>query len=175
MARHRSIIVPWLLVAGWICLIWGQSLLPGMDSSSESLWFMNLVRRGAAWLYGSDIPAVSRFLVAHPGIMDLLSDSDRLHFLIRKAAHFSEYFVLGVLVLHAVRRTLKSLMSMAFTLCMIWATVPGIDETIQRFVPGRAGMFRDVLIDMGGFGTAVAICLPIMAIWSMIAGPQDRH
>ena len=36
VARHRSVIVPWLLVALWICVIWGHSLLPGVDSSSES-------------------------------------------------------------------------------------------------------------------------------------------
>ena len=175
VARHRSVIVPWLLVALWICVIWGHSLLPGVDSSSESAWFMGLVRRAAAWLYTTDIPAVSHFLAAHPSILKVLSDTDRLHFLIRKGAHFSEYFVLGLLVLYAVRRTLRSLMSMALTLCAIWATVPGIDETIQRFVPGRAGMVRDVMIDMGGFGTAVALCLPFLAIGSLIAGPRDRR
>ena len=114
------------------------------------------------------------------GYWDLSSEAQNkvvegLSFVVRKGAHFSEYFVLGLLVLYAVRRTLRSLMSMALTLCAIWATVPGIDETIQRFVPGRAGMVRDVMIDMGGFGTAVALCLPFLAIGSLIAGPRDRR
>jgi VanZ family protein len=172
MARRGSVIVPWLLVGLWVSVIWGQSLLAGADSSSESEWFMDLVRRGAAWLYSSDIPVITRFLDAHPGILATLADTDRLHFLIRKGAHFSEYFVLGLLVLNAVRRTLRSIASMALTLCMIWATVPGIDETIQRFVPGRAGMLRDVFIDMSGFGSAVALCLPFLLIGSILSGPK---
>lgn len=134
---------------------------------------MELVRRGAAWLYSCDIPVVNEFLQTHPSVLSLLADTDRLHFFVRKAGHFTEYFVLGLLVLYAVRRTLRSLLSMTLTLCTLWATVPGIDETIQRFVPGRAGMMRDVFIDMSGFGTAIALCLPFLILGSLLMGSRE--
>lgn len=169
MARHKSTIWPWILVALWVCVIWGHSLMSGEDSSSESQFFTDLVRGAAVWLSSSEIPWLRSFIIRHPGIINLLSNPERLHYIIRKVAHFSEYFVLGLLVLHAARRTLSNMLSAVLTIALMWACVPGIDETIQRFVPGRAGMFQDVLIDMGGFGTALAIGLPVIALSSMFA------
>lgn len=76
-------------------------------------------------------------------------------FFIRKAAHFSEFGVLGVLF--GLSNRLK---------CSSWYTegreklfsraglflisVPLFDETIQLFVPGRSGEIRDLWIDIAG-------------------------
>ena len=35
--------------------------------------------------------------------------------------------------------------------------IPSIDETIQLFVPGRAGMITDVMIDCCGAATGVVL------------------
>lgn len=70
---------------------------------------------------------------------------------------FTEYMVLGILATHAFdvegRRTFDALLPTAVFLLLI----PSIDETIQLFVPGRAGMITDVMIDCCGAMTGVAL------------------
>ena len=79
------------------------------------------------------------------------------NFVIRKCAHFTEYMVLGILATHAFdiggRRTFDVLLPTAVFLLLI----PSIDETIQLFVPGRAGMITDVMIDCCGAMTGVVL------------------
>ncbi len=60
---------------------------------------------------------------------------------LRKAAHFSEYAVLGALLARAVREF------PAFALAVLYAVS---DELHQTFVPGRAGTLLDLGIDAGG-------------------------
>ena len=43
----------------------------------------------------------------------------------------------------------------------IWILAPCVDESIQLLVPGRAGMFGDVLIDMSGG----ILGMLVMSIW----------
>lgn len=71
-------------------------------------------------------------------------------FIVRKTAHFLEYFILGLLVI----RVLKDynllnykLCIIAIILCFMYATS---DEIHQLFVPNRSGRFIDVLIDTSG-------------------------
>ena len=73
---------------------------------------------------------------------------DTIHFLIRKMAHFTEYFILGTFVLLTLLQTKfskKGLIGILF--CMMIASC---DETIQLFVGGRAGQLKDVLLDSTG-------------------------
>lgn len=74
----------------------------------------------------------------------------KLHYLIRKNAHFFAYLVLGILVLNAVRRSgdkeIQSL-GIALIVCVFYALS---DEIHQLFVPGRSGEWRDVMIDTAG-------------------------
>ena len=51
------------------------------------------------------------------------------------------------------RRTFDVLLPTAVFLLLI----PSIDETIQLFVPGRAGMITDVMIDCCGAATGVVL------------------
>ena len=118
-------------------LIWGNSLVPGSGSGSLSLTVMEAVR---GFLHGVGLPYewVTNFVV-------------------RKCAHFTEYMVLGILATHAFdfegRRTFDVLLPTAVFLLL----VPSIDETIQLFVPGRAGMITDVMIDACGATTGVVL------------------
>ena len=79
------------------------------------------------------------------------------NFVVRKCAHFTEYMVLGILATHAFdfegRHTFDVLLPTAVFLLLI----PSIDETIQLFVPGRAGMITDVMIDCCGAATGVVL------------------
>lgn len=166
-------ILPWVMLAVWVCVIWGHSLMPGSQSSSESSFVLGLVQKAGGWLFAQDIPPLQQLLAAHPGIMRVFSDTDLLHHYIRKAGHFSEYFVLGILALNAVRLTFAHPLASAAVFGAIWLAVPNIDETIQRFVPGRAGMTTDVLIDMSGFLCGVLCCLVVLAIAHLLASLFD--
>ena len=120
-----------------VLLIWGNSMVPGTGSGSLSLSIMEAVR---GFLHGMGLPYewVTNFVV-------------------RKCAHFTEYMVLGILATHAFdiegRRTFDVLLPTAVFLLLI----PSIDEAIQLFVPGRAGMITDVIIDCCGAMTGVVL------------------
>ena len=84
-----------------------------------------------------------------------------LHTLIRKTAHFAEYFVLGTLLSCTFRSfglfPRRWDFSVLFLGCF-WAV---LDEFLQTFGPGRAGMVADVLIDSAGVlcGTLVVLVI----------------
>lgn len=176
MARHvhtkagRAVpVLPWVLLLLWVCVIWGHSFMPGSESSSESSLVLGLVRRAGAWLFSQGFPPVQRLLDAHPGIMRVFANTDLLHHYVRKAGHFCEYFVLGILAFNAVRLTFTHPIACAAAFGVIWVGVPNIDETIQRFVPGRAGMMQDVLLDMSGFGCGFVLCLLVFIVGALLS------
>ncbi|MDO4848266.1 MAG: VanZ family protein [Coriobacteriia bacterium] len=126
--------VAWLVAAlAWTCFIWGHSLVPGTQSSQES---------GAVY-------AVLQPLFSLLGIVD----ASLCTFLIRKAAHVSEYAVLGLLAA-LLGRSLAvgggGGPRLRRRAPVLFALVPVVDEGIQLFVPGRTGQPRDVLIDLCG-------------------------
>ena len=77
MTRRR---VFWALTALWLLFVWGHSLLPASVSKEESGHWLALLQNWMPWL---------------------------TDYLIRKAAHFTEYAVLGALLFGAagVRKT----------------------------------------------------------------------
>jgi len=86
---------------------------------------------------------------------------------IRKVAHFSLYFFLGVfaffsIITYNILSALpKGLISFGF--CVIYAIS---DEIHQYFVPGRSCELRDVLIDSAGAFLSTIILLTIYKIIS---------
>lgn len=128
----------WLLVAAYIAFIFSNSLVDGGTSGEIS---------------GSISAAIFSLLQK----IGIAPDQNTFHFLIRKLAHFTEYAGLGVLVrIVTGRRTGAGswLLRLVFLI-----SVPLVDETIQRFVPGRSGSFRDCLIDMAGYLTGFLIAV----------------
>lgn len=116
----------------WTCFIWFNSLLPG-DASGE--------------LSGSLSYQIYE-------ILHLSMPFDFFHTLIRKCAHFSEYTVLGIFSVLALKN--KHVLYAGF----MGVFVACADELIQLFVRGRSGQVSDVLIDSLGvcFGI-VLVCL----------------
>lgn len=78
-----------------------------------------------------------------------------LETLIRKGAHFTEYFILGVLMSRTVRET-KCTRYILAPWCM-GTIVACCDETIQLFSAGRAGRIFDVMLDSSGVLTGCLI------------------
>ena len=103
--------------------------------------------------------------------MERMSFSSGISFMVRKTAHFTEYFVLGLLLYMAVGVNFGSTLDMLdadlrlgkilrlryFLPVVIVFGYAGTDELHQYFVPDRCCSFRDVLIDTAGGLSAVLI------------------
>ena len=78
-----------------------------------------------------------------------------LQFLIRKAAHFTEYFVFSFFLLRAVRGEHRGWqIRWAITALVIAAGYSALDEFHQWFVPSRTASPWDSLLDTTGAATA---------------------
>jgi VanZ family protein len=80
---------------------------------------------------------------------------ERLHFLIRKSAHFTEYFAFGFLLLRAARGENRGWqIRWAMIALAIAAAYSALDEFHQSFVPSRTASPWDSLLDTTGAATA---------------------
>lgn len=77
-------------------------------------------------------------------------DQQLLTFLVRKGAHIFAYFVLGILMVNALRRVNLSKFKfnrpavLSIIVCALYAAS---DEFHQLFISGRSGEIRDIMID----------------------------
>ena len=160
--RRRPSLMPWVILVIWVAFIWGHSFIAGPDSSAESHRFLQLFYR-VCYHFGLD---------ANPYVARLIDNPDLAHYLVRKGAHFSEYFVLGILTFNALRLTFANPILGLLALGAIWISIPSIDEYIQRFIPQRSGQLSDVLLDMCGFACSFLLCLLFVGIGRLIRGPR---
>ncbi|MDY2776910.1 MAG: VanZ family protein [Collinsella sp.] len=134
---------PWLIITlVTIAIIWGNSLVPGTGSSGLSMAVVEAIR---SFLDGFDIP--SAWVT---------------NFLIRKAAHFSEYAFLGIVASQAFDRDRTRLPISIISTVALLIVVPCMDETIQLFVSGRSGQISDVLLDC----TGAAVGMTCRYLWA---------
>lgn len=126
MRKWMRYILPVLCIA-WMIVIWQFSFSPADESSTTSDTVQSLLN-GALEKTGIDF----RFS-AHT---------------VRKTAHFTEFFILGCLAAGAGLSTRLEFPFLTAGLAPVF--VASVDETIQRFVPGRACLFTDVLLDSAG-------------------------
>lgn len=86
-------------------------------------------------------------------------------FIIRKLAHFSLYFIMGllsfltVITYKKIKFFLRPIIS--FAICVAYSVS---DEIHQLFIPGRSGELRDVFIDSSGALLAILILFLICDI-----------
>ena len=127
-----------------LALIWGNSMLTGISSEAVS---------------GGMLALLGRFLPV------LLTEAG--HTLLRKAAHFSEFALLGLLYSgrHRLVKGEAPVHLMGFGLA-----VACIDETIQIFTPGRASSLIDVWIDASGFALGLLLIVIFHTITNKIKG-----
>jgi VanZ family protein len=98
----------------------------------------------------------------------------RIHYSIRKCAHFAEYFILSLLVLRAIRGGRHTArLAWALAAIGIVAGYAALDEFHQSFVPGRTPAVMDVLIDTTGGAAAQAIAALVL-LWGHVRGRQNR-
>src|SRR6185503_3967893 len=77
-----------------------------------------------------------------------------MHHALRKLAHFSEYWVLSLLLYRALRRDDEWSLRAAVLSVVIAGLYAAVDEFHQWFVPGRTATPADCLIDISGAAAA---------------------
>ena len=120
-----------VLIALNLALIWGNSTLPGGVSMELSDGFLALLSQG--------LPALA--------VIGSI--------LIRKLAHFSEFACLGLLLgwLLSPEGGFRGFAAPA----LLGTLAACVDETIQRFVPGRESSLIDVWIDIFGVCAGILV------------------
>ena len=138
--KQHKLLFPILSIL-WVIVILSFSLQDGSRSSLQS----------------GVITTTIQSILSNIGI-----DIERqlLSFLIRKIAHFTEFFILGVFVKQS-SFDLKNIFPI-FLACF----VPILDETVQSFVPGRAMAITDMVIDLVGIFCGMIIYAFIVKIFS---------
>lgn len=128
MFKNKKII-SWTLLISWMCFIFFMSHQPGNVSSNQS----DLVLKIFSFI----------------GIE--LNDyfGEIATFIVRKTAHFSEYFILYLLSYNVFRYYVKN-KKYSIYLILFVALYAISDEFHQAFIPGRGPAIRDVLIDISG-------------------------
>jgi VanZ family protein len=122
---------------------------------------------GSAEHTGSILEPLLRWLV--PGISPAAINV--VHGLVRKGAHVTEYVVLALLCLRAVRISFRRHPSDRFCAAAGFAlaisvTYAATDEFHQSFVPGRTSSLGDVLIDACGASAALVVASLVRNLWS---------
>ena len=86
-------------------------------------------------------------------IIHYTGDIDVLRIIVRKLAHFTEYLILGILVINACKyNSVKDIIKLSILICLLYACS---DEIHQLFIQGRGGRILDVCIDTLGSLTGI--------------------
>ena len=142
--NFREIIKAWLPVVLWMVLMFfGSTDLMSAEHTSR---FLTPFLR---WLN----PDISPAAIA------------QVHFLVRKAAHVTEYAILTGLLFRALRGLMGGFWwraAVALVSAMIFAAA---DEFHQTFIPSRTGSIYDILVDYCGALTGILICRMLVLRW----------
>ena len=129
-------------LVAWACFV-----LSASSSGFSTTHTSHVVRPLLLWLF----PHISEATV------------ETVHFLIRKASHFSEYALLALLAARAFLTSSRATLARRWWLAAfaLVACVSLLDEYHQSFVPSREGSIYDSLLDMTGGACALACA----ALW----------
>ncbi len=148
MKRKIALLIAIILWSGAIFMFSAQC---ADDSKALSKNFAEKIVSFAKIIFGDDFFAAN----GDKGIESLIGLVT--HYL-RKTAHFFLFFVLGIfcyLFILEFELTRENAFKLALVYCFLYAVS---DEIHQLFVPGRAGMVRDVLLDTCGSLIGIGIC-----------------
>ena len=137
MNEKQKKVVLWISVVVWMGLIFMFSAQNSTESSSLSGSVVGVILHAIKTIF----PDIRQVELNHLQFW--------IGFFVRKAAHASIYFVLGILVYTAIGKKVsrKKRFLMTVAVCFLYACT---DEFHQRYVPGRSCEFRDVCIDTVG-------------------------
>lgn len=156
--RKYRIYIVTALTALWMGVIFYFSSQPAVESAGLSGGLFRQIQEFIA-----DIPVMGHFLAG--------SFTEHL---LRKGAHMTEYAVLGILLVlcmyeYIPEKWKKFRLPCAWIIGILYACT---DELHQRFVPGRSGEIRDVMIDSAGVLAGVVL---ISVIFACIRGKKEVY
>jgi VanZ family protein len=124
-------------LVAWACFV-----LFASSSNFSASNTSRIIRPLLLWLF----PEISEASLAY------------VHFLVRKAAHFTEYALLALLAARAFRTSHREKLKRLWWLAAfaLVACVALMDEYHQSLLPSRTGSIYDSLLDMSGGATALA-------------------
>lgn len=96
---------------------------------------------------------------------------------VRKAAHFIEFAVLGVLLgatLKSYTKKMRQYLQSIFAPLFIGLCTAVADEYIQLHVAGRAGMVQDIVLDFAGFLTGLGLTVLVILFKGNIKSKNSR-
>ena len=153
---HMRKIVCWILVVCWMAVIFSFSArtatLSAQDSATVGMWLGKVFVPGFS---GWDEQEQKEF-------------ADKIDHPVRKAAHASEYAVLGFLLAGGLADdTKKRLYCIGFP-WIVGTLYAASDELHQMFVPGRSCQVTDIMIDSSGvfLGVLVGQLIWVYRIWA---------
>lgn len=126
-----------------VCFIFGNSLMNAEESSELS----------------GDVIEFINWILCSLNINIPLDEN-----VLRKAAHFTEFTVLGVLLSVTVYLYVHKRLRSFLTALPIGAVVAVCDELIQTISEGRSCEVRDMLIDISGVLTGALIVMLIITL-----------
>ena len=135
-----------ILVIIWMLVIFNFSSQNGTKSTKTSDVVTSMVVNVTTSVTNKDIPREE--------VKKKVEDST---FLVRKTAHFTEYLILGILVLQLLSdytKINKRMLIVSLVICYLYAVS---DEVHQIFIPGRTAKVLDTFID--GAGSLVGIVI----------------
>ena len=147
MIKIRKVVISWTLVILWACFIFYMSGMDTTESNTKSKGTLNQIVE-------KTVETTNRMGITdkHPSENRMKEFIDKYNYLFRKFAHESEYFILTILLLVALKNSGivgKKIFIFTLLICFIYSCT---DEYHQTFVIGRTGQFSDCLVDtLGGF------------------------
>lgn len=88
--------------------------------------------------------------------------------LLRKAAHFTEFFVLGLFLSITMCKFDISAKGIFFPAAFTTLATAVIDESVQYLSPGRSPQVSDVIIDFAGAITGILLVILILIIRKVV-------
>ena len=144
--RKRRILTALTLIT--LCLIWGHSALGQDSSAAESGWLFEHIG----------------------GLLRLIFGPEKAtEHLLRKLAHFGEFFLLGVEMYLLAAECGRTGIAAAFGVLLRCNFCAFLDETIQIF-SGRGPDIKDVWLDTFGSASGILITLLILSLRNRPAG-----
>lgn len=143
--RLKNIVI-FMLVVVWGIVIFSASSKTSDESNSKSRMLIYNSTRGV-------VSVTNKLNITNIDITNsvwLNKTTNMLNKPLRKVAHASIYFVLGIFILVffvSINIDLRKAFIIAVSLCFLYSLT---DEFHQTFVSGRTGQFSDCIIDTSG-------------------------
>ena len=164
MKKQLYRIVTGILAVAWMCLIFSFSNQPATESSKVSGGLCHrLVERANDTLH-LDMTEKQQLTMA-----------EKIEYPVRKAAHMTEYAILGLLSFAFYRGILKKEKRQFLAALLTAAVYAATDEFHQYFIPGRSAEVMDVCIDTLGASIGLAILFFTLKVVRKHCFPQSPH